>query len=396
MVREAEEVAAGAGSLAEAKRRFLDASNADRRGGRHTTGVRWWVLYRWWGRGRSPIPDPRRMAASIDFRIEIEEDLEDFAVWLAVERPSGRQVNHESIGKYVSSVRGWYRRFYRAELGLGAKASRIGDILKGYAREVPQPPRLDREGCTPSDLAAGMRALETPQMWRAALTFGMAGMARGVEFALDSDRGERFEVSEHMQASDVTFFFSKGVRHARVRMRKRKDLKILRGKHAVVIIAGGGAHFDAADELFRYIEERRARGVPDAAPLFCGDAGDMITVAEVRERVKGAMAAAGRDPRRYGAHSLRIGGATAALASGVPPQLIRLMGRWSSDIYEIYCRMSVEAALSVGEAISSADVTGIHGEAGFHDERLELLQSEVAEFSRLMPLADEIDEEDPM
>ena len=65
------------------------------------------------------------------------------------------------------------------------------------------------------------------------------------------------------------------------------------------------------------------------------------------------MAAAGRDPDKYGAHSLRIGGATAALAAGVPPSLIRLMGRWSSDIYEIYCRISMQSAMSAGRAIAS-------------------------------------------
>ena len=379
----------GSGALADAKRRFLDAANADRRGGQHSTGVRWWVTYRWWGKGRSPVPDPRDR--SWEALLEIENDLEDMAVWLAVEKPSGRAVSHESIKKYVSSVRGWYKRFYRAELGLGARHSRVADVLKGYAREVPQPPKLEREGCAPADLAVGMAASQQPRVWRAALTFGVAAIARGVEFALDSERGETFEESEHMTAKDVKFFFSDGVRHARVRMRKRKDLKILRGKQVDVVIAGGGAHFDAAEELFLWIEERRAAGVPDSAPLFCRPDGAMISVSAVRDRVRVVMAAAGRDPARYGAHSLRIGGATAALAAGVPPQTIRLMGRWSSDVYEVYCRLSVEAALNVGVAICSANVTNVQSEGGFHEEHLELLQPEVAEFGRLFP-ADEEEE----
>ena len=54
------------------------------------------------------------------------------------------------------------------------------------------------------------------------------------------------------------------------------------------------------------------------------------------------MQAAGRPPALYGANSLRIGGATAALAAGVTPELIRLIGRWSSDVYEIYCRLSAQ------------------------------------------------------
>lgn len=59
----------------------------------------------------------------------------------------------------------------------------------------------------------------------------------------------------------------------------------------------------------------------------------------------------------------------------MPPQLIRLMGRWSSDVYEIYCRMSAQAAARVGVAVTSADVDPM--EPAFATEQLELLQSEV-------------------
>ena len=96
---------------------------------------------------------------------------------------------------------------------------------------------------------------------------------------------------------------------------------------------------------------------------------------ELRDEVKAIMAALGLDPSLYGAHSLRIGGATAALAAGVPPSLIRLMGRWSSDVYLIYCRMSEEAALGVGQSIAAATVHSV--EEGFHEECLELTDAEL-------------------
>ena len=75
-----------------------------------------------------------------------------------------------------------------------------------------------------------------------------------------------------------------------------------------------------------------------------------------------------------------IGGATAALAAGVSPTLIRLLGQWSSDVYEIYCRMSRQVALGVGRALASTEVTSLEG--GFHEEHLELLPSEVELSSR--------------
>ena len=93
--------------------------------------------------------------------------------------------------------------------------------------------------------------------------------------------------------------------------------------------------------------------------------------------VKLVMQMAGRDPALYGAHSLRIGGATAAHAAGVSPDLIRLMGRWSSDVYEIYCRMSLQSALAVSSAIAAAMVTPLAEAEGFHREGLGLLPHEL-------------------
>ena len=90
--------------LAEQKLRFLCAANADRTGGRQSTGVRGWLTYCVYGLGLSPVPDP--LDTSAEHRREVEERLEDFAVWYAVcIRPSGKQASYKRIGKYVSSVR---------------------------------------------------------------------------------------------------------------------------------------------------------------------------------------------------------------------------------------------------------------------------------------------------
>ena len=173
----------------------------------------------------------------------VEGRLEDFAVWYAVCRPSGRQASNKSIGKYVSSVRAWYHtacRFYSAELGQGARGSRIRDILKGYGRAVDQPPPMERIGCAPADLAREMEIALASEpdavrcMWRAALTFGMSAMARAVEIALDAGRAEVFDDTQHMTVRDVTAVQRAGQRHVVVRMRKRKNLQVLRGKDHTV------------------------------------------------------------------------------------------------------------------------------------------------------------------
>ena len=377
----------GSTGVADAKRRYLDASNADGRGGSHSTGVRYWVVFHVHGLGVSPVPDARR--TDYDYMVMWEDRLEDMVVWIITFQPYGNFVSAKSAVKYASSVRGWVSRFYRCTLGLGAKGGRIGDIAKGAMRLIDHPPPVERLGVSPAQLSAAWRrrygavagrrmSLMASSMWRSATSFGISALARACEFALDD--GEAFDMTQHITPADVTFFCRDGVRHAKVLMRKRKDLRVLRGKHSTVVLAGGGVHYDAVQELWEWIEARRAAGLPDDGPLWCWESGDAISVTQVRNEVKALMAAIGLDPALYGGHSLRIGGATAALAAGVSPTLIRLMGRWSSDVYEIYCRMSLQAALGVGAAIASADVSTFEG--GFAEEHLELQPDEVAEFRR--------------
>ena len=114
-----------------------------------------------------------------------------------------------------------------------------------------------------------------------------------------------------------------------------------------------------------------------SAPLFFKDSSwsTCVDTDTIRAEAKKVASSVGADPALYGAHSLRIGGATAALAQGVSPALIRLMGRWSSDIYEIYCRMSLQSAVRVGCLISSANVSPVH--ESFQHEELEFLPREL-------------------
>jgi hypothetical protein len=63
------------------------------------------------------------------------------------------------------------------------------------------------------------------------------------------------------------------------------------------------------------------------------------------------MASIGLDPARFGAHSLRIGGTTAALAAGLSPAAIRAAGRWASDVYMLYTRCNMQASQRLATVI---------------------------------------------
>ena len=98
--------------------------------------------------------------------------------------------------------------------------------------------------------------------------------------------------------------------------------------------------------------------------------------------VKALMKALGLDPACFGAHSLRIGGATAALAAGFQPSVIRILGRWSSDLWAIYARLSKEIAYGASATIGSTSFEDLErGE--FVSEELEMLPFEVESLNQV-------------
>ena len=86
----------------------------------------------------------------------------------------------------------------------------------------------------------------------------------------------------------------------------------------------------------------------------------------------------GLDPARFGAHSLRIGGATAALAAGLSPAAIRAAGRWGSDVYQVYTRATREAAFGLTSVIGSTPFQDLERGVEFVDEDLFYTTEDVA------------------
>ena len=52
--------------------------------------------------------------------------------------------------------------------------------------------------------------------------------------------------------------------------------------------------------------------------------------------------------------SFRIGGATALFGAGVTAEEIKAVGRWFSDVYRIYCRLSKERLLQLSHRMSNS------------------------------------------
>ena len=145
-----------------------------------------------------------------------------------------------------------------------------------------------------------------------------------------------------------------------------------------LLIAAGGSLLDPVRLMHRMIELDPVPADQAAlTPLFRRASGSSIRVREVRGMVQQLMATLGLDPRRFGAHSLRIGGATAALAAGMSAAAIRAAGRWSSDVYRIYCRLSRQSAAGVATTIGSTAFEDLERGVQFVDDELVLTAGEM-------------------
>ena len=356
--------ATGAWDFDEAIAKFVDLSYHDGKGGDSATAVRHWQ--RFCGEAAADGSWVRALEADATRAERLDEEylVMRYAAWLVVERG----VQPKTAEGYVSTVQAWHARRFGCRLAGGMQLNRVKGLIKGMvASQGGTKPKKKRLGFKPrvmaelmAKLLGGTSALEAN--WRACCAVGFCGLLRGAELGVAT--GEAWAAGTCVTRADVSFRWRKGREEAvlMTRPRKKGAQRTEQGKQVPVLLTGGGKYLDpvrALKELF----ERDPVPPPRWAstPLFRGDDGDAFSTAKVRGMVKWMVRMGGGDPSLYGAHSLRIGGATAALAAGVPALVIKAMGRWGSDVFEIYAHLSDVAAREFGRKVASIDYEEVVG-----------------------------------
>ena len=78
--------------------------------------------------------------------------------------------------------------------------------------------------------------------------------------------------------------------------------------------------------------------------------GGSLSYSRLRELLLEMISSLGMDPKLFGMHSLRAGGATAAANAGVPDRLFKRHGRWKSEsAKDGYVKDSVESRLEISK-----------------------------------------------
>ena len=85
---------------------------------------------------------------------------------------------------------------------------------------------------------------------------------------------------------------------------------------------------------------------PSSDPLFIDTHVRPLTCSRLSSFVLSVLQEAGI-PGQFSGHSFRIEAATTAARCGIPDHLIKTMGRWTSDAYQLYVTTPVESSLEV-------------------------------------------------
>ena len=345
----------------------LDNASIDGKRGATHTGVR---AFHGFCRDEMRTSPHRPMDVSAPLWAKLQE--EQLAMRFVCALVEVRGISVRSASNYWSATQGWHAREHGVKIGGGLKFERLPQMLKGLRRALGDPERAVRRGIAPQALRRAMDMCLDPNdpadaNVRAALATALQGMLRSSEFAVD--HGKAFDHKRMVSRDDI-------VELTRDRMTLMiapcKNMHHLSGKTCALVIGGGGEYIDAVAEVINMLRVDPLLPGQDASrvPLFrIPGTHEPLRTDDVLTTTRQLMGAIGENPSQFGTHSYRIGGATALFAAGADETVIRTMGRWSSDIHQLYVRACFERCSDWSRRAGSTpftDVARVFDEVDFY------------------------------
>jgi len=244
-----------------------------------------------------------------------------------------RSIKHSSIKGYLAAVRHFHiRSGYDLDL---KKYLRLQLICKGIKRAQGSSIRI-RLPITIEHLKLFFCLLAIPHTYNsdsvmiwAAMTLAFFGFLRLGELTCN----KTFSPEIHISPDDITFlpsWASPKYMSVRIKISKTDPFRI---GHTINI----GITNRPVCPVMAMKTYLLARSTTPG-PLFQYSSGTPLTKDALTSETRQLLSFSGFNPSLYAGHSYRIGAATTAASVGLPPWLIKTLGRWSSDCYERYIR----------------------------------------------------------
>ena len=280
--------------------------------------------------GSYPVPD--------------ESSLIMFATWLS----TTKKCSPNTIKRRLAAVASWVQLegFPDPRVNaLGKVRALLFACLRGIAKT--RSTRLAiREALTTDKLRRFLRVLRrrrdlTPYdraCYEALLTLGVFGLFRVGE--LTSKKVASFDPEVCLRALDAHLGEDEsGDRFLDVTLRASKTDVFRRGI-TLRLYASGDPFMCPISAFRRYLAFRGQAGYGRSDPLFIEARGRFVTRDKVAKMIRVLAQGAGYDPTHFVTHSMRAGGATSLAMLGYPQHTIQLFGRWRSDCFIEYIKLT--------------------------------------------------------
>lgn len=264
--------------------------------------------------------------------------IQEFFLLFIVFLSQVQNLSYNTIKSYSAGVRSWFVRSGRVDPGAhnGSTYTRLRMLLRGIKREAcATKTRALRKPITIDKLGRVLEALQFLNIshiekirLRAAILVMFWGLFRCSEICKKS--GD----SGFLRRRELVVKCSVGkISYLKVVLRKSKTSQFNSRK---VYIYANTPHLCAVRAVVEFYN--LVKFCPETMTHAFALPGNDMSTTYFNTFFKQAVALAGLDPSAYSAHSLRAGGATSAANTGIPPYLIKKLGRWSSNCFEIYIR----------------------------------------------------------
>ena len=251
------------------------------------------------------------------------------------------RLHHSSIKVYLSAVRSLHIDYGFPDPLV--HCLQLQRLLRGIKRH--QGSRQPQRQPVTADIMRVIHRsvdLQNPDhimLW-AACCIGFFGFLRAGEFTVNTT----FDPSIHLTVQDLQVDAEENPSSLRVHIKSSKTDPFRQG--CFIYLGRGQASLCPIAAIMSYLHLRGS----SQGPLFIDSTGQPLTRVRLSSFLQSTIAAAGI-PGQFSGHSFRIGAATTAAQHGIPDHLIKTMGRWTSDAYQLYVRTPVDLILSVSERL---------------------------------------------
>lgn len=181
-------------------------------------------------------------------------------------------------------------------------------------------------------------------LW-AAMTLAFFGFLRIGELTCNAT----FDPKHHLMNSDITFMPKNSPKYMLVRLKVSKTDPFRQGQ--TIVIGKTNSPLCPISAMVAYLNSRPLSS--DSGPLFTYASGAFLTREKLTRETRLLTSKGGLDSREFAGHSFRIGAATTAASANLPPWLIKVLGRWSSDCFERYIQTPPSVLAQVPQKLVS-------------------------------------------